>query len=385
MSSTRAIICSEIFDGMYLHHDAAILIENGKVRRICSPGQVPESTLREDVGDGILVPGFVDLQVNGGAGRFLNDITSLEELREMCAAHIALGSTSLLPTLITDRPEITRRVIDLALRASEEGCPGFAGLHLEGPHLSREKKGAHDANLIHPMTDDDLELYLSAGRKLPNLLMTVAPETVAGPQIKALSEAGIIVSLGHSAAGFDLVGEAVDAGATCVTHLFNAMSPLNHRDPGLVGAALEFGDLHAGLIADGIHVDPAAMRIAIRVKQRPGHIFLVTDAMSVAGTDLTEIELDGRRILRRDGRLSLEDGTLAGADLTLPQAVRNVILDGGVSKVEALKMASLFPATVLGRQQQIGSLEAGANADMLLLDNDFGLQRIWLGGEVYSQ
>jgi len=380
MSMMEAFTSNEIFDGLHRHHDAAILVENGKVRQICAPGQIPDGVVQHDLGNGLLVPGFIDLQVNGGAGLFLNDIVSVGDLRKMCAAHIRLGSTSLLPTLITDRPEITKRVIDLGLRAVSEGCPGFAGLHLEGPHLSRAKKGAHDAGLIRPMTDEDLALYVDAARFLPSLIVTVAPETVSPDQITALSEAGVIVSLGHSAASYDMVAAAAEAGATCVTHLFNAMSPLNHRDPGMVGGALECSGLHAGLIADGIHVAPAAMRIALRVKQRPGHIFLVTDAMSVAGTDLSEIRLDGRRILRRSGKLTLEDGTLAGADLTLPQAVRNVVKDVGVSGIEALKMASVYPATVLGRQQQIGSLEPGADADFLLMTDAFELKRVWIKG-----
>ena len=211
-------------------------------------------------------------------------------------------------------------------------------------------------------------------------MITLAPEAVTLDQIRQLTAAGVIVSLGHSNASYETALEAAAAGASCVTHLFNAMSPFGHRDPGMVGAALNSSKLNAGLIADGIHVDPAAIEVALKAKAGPGALFLVTDAMAVAGTDLTEFTLGGRKILRRDGRLTLESGTLAGADIDLPAAIRVMTETVGLSLEAALAMATRIPAEVLGRARELGVLSPDSLADMVYLEPDGTVAGVWIGG-----
>src|SRR5690606_21373453 len=247
-----------------------------------------------------------------------------------------LGTLTILPTLITDTPEVTRAAIAAVAQAVAEGLPGIAGLHLEGPHLSLARKGAHDPDLIRPMGGDDLRFLLDAARSVPRLLLTIAPESVDKEQISALSDAGVIVSLGHTDAGFATCRAAFDAGARVATHLFNAMSPLGNREPGLVGAVLASGAVSAGIIADGIHVHPASLRVALAAKAGPGSLFLVTDAMAPAGTDMRSFRLNGREILRENGRLTLADGTLAGADLDMTRALRVITRDAGLALDRAL-------------------------------------------------
>ena len=244
---------------------------------------------------GCSAPGFVDLQVNGGGGVMLNGQPDLAGIRAICAAHGRLGTAGLLPTLITDTPEVTRAAVAAGVAAAVDGVPGFLGLHLEGPHLDPRRKGAHDPALIRPMQAEDLAFLCAAAERLPALVVTVAPESATAEQVAALARAGAVVSLGHSDTGAAGARAAFAAGARMVTHLFNAMSQLGNREPGLVGAALDDERVRAGLIADGVHVDPVAMRLALAAKRGTDGIFLVTDAMAVAGTALREFTLNGRR------------------------------------------------------------------------------------------
>jgi N-acetylglucosamine-6-phosphate deacetylase len=366
--SAQVLAGAAVFDGVRLHPATSLRVEDG---RVTGPG--PGEEVRLD--GGILAPGFLDLQVNGAGGRMVDGTTTADWLAEMCDIHARLGATGILPTLITDTPEATARVIAAGLEAARRQTPGFLGLHLEGPHLDPRRKGAHDPALIRPMTEGDLTRLLDAAARLPSLMVTLAPENATPEQIARLAAAGVIVSLGHSDCGHAAAKAAMAAGAACVTHLFNAMSQLGNRDPGLVGAALT-GPVHAGLIADGIHVAPETIRVAMAASDR---LFLVSDAMAAAGSDLTEFTLNGRRILRRDGSLRLEDGTLAGADLTLPQAV--AVMAGLGTPVEvALAMATSRPAACLRRGDELGSLQPGRVADMVHLGPDLTLKGVWRAG-----
>ncbi|WP_170409618.1 N-acetylglucosamine-6-phosphate deacetylase [Ruegeria atlantica] len=357
----------QIFDGNRLMQDHAIVFRDG-----CSGDIVPEAEVARnkdsfDLNGDILSPGYVDLQVNGGDGIMFNDDPSVETIRRIASAHRSLGVASLLPTLITDGPSKTRAAIGATIAAVRAQVPGVAGLHLEGPHLSVARKGAHDANLIRPMEAADLDELIAAADALPCLKVTVAPEGVSEQQVRAMSDAGILVSLGHSDADFAACQKYAAAGARCVTHLFNAMSQLGNREPGLVGAALANGTLSAGLIADGVHVHPAAMRAAWAAKSGPGQIFLVSDAMAVAGSDQTEFTLEGRRITRTDGRLTLADGTLAGADLDLTTAIGVLVNQVGVPLQDALTAATSYPAQMIG----LASPAALEYSSMIRISADF--------------
>lgn len=380
MSAYSSITGARIFDGAVWYDDKALLIEDGKVAAIGDLMDMPSGTDMIDAAGGILVPGFVDLQVNGGGGVMLNDEPTVDGIRRICAAHAKFGTTSLLPTLITDNRQITAATIAAGKQAKAEAVPGFLGLHLEGPHLSVARKGAHDPALIRPMEQADLDGMLSCKGRLDALMITIAPENASPQQVSALAEAGFVVSLGHTNASYETAKAYADAGARTVTHLFNAMSPLGHREPGLVGAALDIGGLHAGLIADGFHVDPVSMGIALRAKSGPGRIFIVTDAMSTIGTDLTGFFLNGREIFREGGRLTLADGTLAGADIDMLSSVLYVHEKLGFTLEESIRMATVYPAEAMRVSDRKGTLAAGLDADFVLLGDDLTIRSTWING-----
>lgn len=381
MTRSAAISAPRVFDGRQWHRDSAVLFEDEHVTGILPLGDVPDTTELRQLDQGHLVPGFVDLQVNGGGGVLLNDNPCVEAIETICRAHARYGTTALLPTLITDTPDMTRRAVDAARSALCRPVAGCLGLHLEGPHLSEARRGAHDPQLIRSAADADIDELIDATGSVGNLLVTMAPESVSNAQVKRLVAGGVRVSLGHSAAGYREAAAMMRAGAHMVTHLFNAMSPLGHREPGVVGAALETGSVYAGLIADGFHVDPATMAIAIRAKNGPGKIFLVTDAMSTIGSDLTTITLNGRQITRADGKLTLQDGTLAGADIDMMSSVRVLIDAVGLPLDEALRMASLYPAEAMGVSDTRGCLKAGSRADIVQLSSELDVGEVWIGGE----
>ncbi len=369
MSQDSVTYCGGlIFDGTSLQGGWAAQFEGGILQALGPKGEIDLSGQVIDLKDDILSPGYVDLQLNGGDGLMLNDDPSVATLKRMAKAHRGLGCRRILPTLITDTYDKTRRAIDASVAA--QGVPGIAGLHLEGPHLSVARKGAHDADLIRVMEDRDLEMLLQAAADLPALMLTFAPENVTIEQVKVLAEAGVVLSLGHTDADFDTALSYVEAGVGCATHLFNAMSQMGNRAPGVVGAVLASGRLSAGLIADGIHVHPQVMGAALRAKTGPAEIFLVSDAMAVAGTEDAGFALEGRQILRQNGRLTLEDGTLAGADLDLTRALQVLVAEVDVLPEQALRMATTVPARLIGLDM---ALRPGmARADVIRISNGFG-------------
>ncbi|WP_435168909.1 N-acetylglucosamine-6-phosphate deacetylase [Falsirhodobacter sp. 1013] len=358
-----AFHADRIFDGTDWHEDAVLVVEDGRVARIAR--DVPGAQRVA----GWILPGLVDLQVNGGGGVLFNNDPSAEGLARIRAAHARLGTTSIMVTLITDTPEVTARAVEVAAASD------VMGLHLEGPHFAVARKGTHDPGLIRPMGAEDLRRLEDAAGRV-RLLCTLAPEVVGVDAIRRLVAAGAVVSLGHSDATAGEARAAADAGASMVTHLFNAMSPLTHRAPGLAGAALDDARFRVGIIADGFHVDDAVLRIALRAAA--GRIFLVSDAMSTVGTDIAAFTLNGREILRQGGRLTLADGTLAGADIAMIDAVRHVV-DLGVGLGEAWTMASALPAAAMGDASR-GGLRAGQRADFVAVDEGLGVNGVWIGG-----
>ncbi|MBZ9851117.1 N-acetylglucosamine-6-phosphate deacetylase [Mesorhizobium sp. CA14] len=380
MSDRFALTGARIFDGADWHDNAALVVKGDVVEAILPAGAVPSGVATVETGGGMLVPGFVDIQVNGGGGVMLNDHPDVASIETICRAHAPFGTTALLVTLITDTPAITAAAVTAGAEAAREQVPGFLGLHLEGPHLSIVRKGAHDPALIRPMTDADQAALIAARSELPVLLTTIAPESVEPARVTALAKAGVVVSLGHSDTDYATATAFAKAGATVVTHLFNAMSQIGNREPGLAGAAIDTG-LYAGIIADGIHVHPATMILALRGKQGPGKIVLVTDAMATIGTGMTSFALNGRTIYRKDGSLRLADGTLAGADLDMISAVRYVHRVVGLELDEALRMASLYPAEVIGQAHRLGRFANGTAADIVRLSEGLDVKNVWIGGE----
>ncbi len=366
----KAFAGAHIYDGQKMDENhALVLLEDGTVDLVPQP-TLPRDCSVENLNGGIISPGFVDLQVNGGGGVMFNDDQSTQALTTIAEAHASLGTTAFLPTLITDTPERTKAAISAVEQAIAENVENIAGIHLEGPHLSVARKGAHDPQLIRPMTDEDLSVVLRAAERLPNVMMTVAPETTTNTQIRTMSDAGIIVSLGHTDADFETCMAAFDAGARCVTHLFNAMSQLGNREPGLVGAALTRDDVFAGLIADSIHVHPATICIALSALAQKDRVFLVTDAMATAGSDIDGFLLNGRKVCRKEKRLTLEDGTLAGADLDMARALSVMTDDVGENMLQTIARATTTPAGLL-RDGPSGTLRKTPIDKLIHIPADF--------------
>lgn len=359
----KAFVGARVHDGRNLHDAHALLVADDGTLSVQALDSLPAGCAKETLDGGLITPGFVDLQVNGGGGIMFNDDQSVDALRTIAAAHRTTGTQALLPTLITDTPERTAAAIDAVDQAIAEGVHGIVGIHLEGPHLSVARKGAHDPDLIRTMGDEDVALILDAAERLPNVMVTVAPENTSLEQINVMAKAGVVVSLGHTDADSTTCHAAFDAGARCVTHLFNAMSQMGNREPGLVGAALSREDVYCGLIADAIHVHPTTIRIALAAKPRSDRIFLVTDAMATAGSKIESFLLNGRDVFRKDHRLTLADGTLAGADLELSQALSVMVHEVSDKLSDAICRATSTPANLLREAGNSGQINgAGRSA-----------------------
>ncbi|MDP5211555.1 N-acetylglucosamine-6-phosphate deacetylase [Pseudoalteromonas tunicata] len=327
---------------------------------------------------GLLVPGFIDVQVNGGGGAFFNADQTPACLNQMVKAHGRFGSTGLMPTLITDKIEVMQAAADATALALKEKVPGVLGIHFEGPHLSLPKKGTHSEQYIRPISEAEFSVY--ARQDLGIKMITLAPENVSVEDIKRLVGYGVKVCLGHTNADFETTQAALQAGADGFTHLFNAMSAFTSREPGVVGAALWDNNSWCGLIVDGHHVHPNAAKLAIRTKAQ-GKMLLVTDAMPPVGTDLTEFDFfDGRKVIRTGDRLNSSTGELAGSVLDMASAVRNTVNTLDVSLAESLRMASLYPAQYLGLSHTKGRIAVDYDADFVLLDiNQYALQTFIAG------
>lgn len=377
--STKAITGGRIFDGEFWHDGKSLIVEGGDVMALSD--DIPVDAERVDAEGALIIPGFIDLQVNGGGGVMFNDQPTPEGIERIIRAHARFGTTKLLPTLITDNRQITGEARQAGREAGMRGMAGYLGIHLEGPHLSVARKGAHDPQLIRPMEAIDLDILRAHRREAGILLTTLAPESVSLDQVRALADAGVVVSLGHTDTTAANAFGYFDAGARMVTHLFNAMSPLSHREPGLVGAALHSESTYAGMIADGFHIDPVSMGVALRAKTGPGKIFIVTDAMSTIGTDDTGLTLNGRQIFREGGRLTLADGTLAGADIDMLSSVLFVHRTLGYPLEEAIRMASLYPAEAMGLSATHGRLLPGRVADFILLEPSLSIRSVFIDGE----
>jgi N-acetylglucosamine-6-phosphate deacetylase len=374
----HAVLSRRIFDGRRWHGDAAVLIEDGRIRGLAARGEVPDGwPQRRLPNDALLAPGFIDLQVNGGGGILLNDDPTVERMRAIARAHRRYGTTACLPTLITDSRQQTQAAIAAAREAA--GRDGVLGLHLEGPFISPARPGIHRADHIAVPHVSDLD-WLADLAGAGSSLVTLAPERLPDGFLRRLTATGVRVSVGHSEATAEVVMRAVADGLTGVTHLFNAMPAFAGRAPGIVGAALAEPRLTAGIIVDGIHVDPIAIQAAFAAKGADA-MALVSDAMPSVGGTLKEFQLMGRTISLSEGRLTGKDGTLAGAHLDMASAVRNAVRLAKLPLDDALRAASLSPARFLGLEHERGALICGARADMVALTPDFEVVATWVDGD----
>ncbi|MDE1893387.1 MAG: N-acetylglucosamine-6-phosphate deacetylase [Pseudomonadota bacterium] len=358
--------------------DLAVLIEGGRIAALLAPADPLLRELpRQHLDGAMLVPGFIDVQVNGGGGALFNDAPTVETIRRIGEGHRRYGTTGFLPTLISDDVDVMRAALVAVEQALAEGVPGVLGIHLEGPYLAPARRGVHDPKYFHAPGRAELELLCAPHRGVR--LLTLAPDQVPPESIRALADAGLVICAGHTAADYATTRAALAAGVRGFTHLFNAMTPLGSREPGVVGAALDDATSWCGLIVDGHHVHPASLRVAIAAKPR-GKMLLVTDAMPPVGSDHPDFVINGETITAKDGICQTAQGVLAGSALDMAGAVRNTVQMLGLPLDEALRMASTYPAQFLGLGASHGRIAAGCRADLVLLDDDCRVLRSWIGG-----
>lgn len=372
MASFRLHI-HRLFDGQQMLDHQVLTLVDGKISAIDT-----DTSNVDDVIPELVVPGFIDLQVNGGGGVLFNDSPSLDKLTTIIAAHNQFGTTGMLPTLITDKIEVMEQAADAMAAAIKNQVPGILGIHFEGPHLSVAKKGTHAEEYIRPISEREWQVL--SRKDIGQVLVTLAPETVSTDDIKRMVSLGIKVCLGHTNADYPIAQAAIDAGADGFTHLYNAMSPIQGREPGVTGCALINDNTSCGIIIDGHHVDYTSAKLALKAKPT-GKVFLVTDAMSTIGTSQTEFSFFDRTVYLRDGRLTSTTGELAGAALDMISAVNNSHQGLNISFEEAVRMASKYPANYINQAGIRGELKVGQAADFLVLSQDHQVMSTWIAGQ----
>jgi N-acetylglucosamine-6-phosphate deacetylase len=375
--TAQALINGRVLLDAAFVEDRAVLIEDGRIAALVANADVASDAQRVDLAGGTLVPGFIDVQVNGGGNRLFNDDPSVETIAAIGAAHRQFGTTGFLPTLISDDADKTAAAIEATRAAIAGGVLGVLGVHIEGPFLNVARKGIHDAGKIRPISE--AEIALLSQQANGKTIVTLAPETVGPEVVRRLTQAGVLVCAGHTNASAECIQEALRNGVRGFTHLFNAMSQLTAREPGVVGAALYDDNSWCGIIVDGHHVDPMVLKLALRAA--PARRFmLVTDAMpSVGGRK--EFQLNGQPITVSDGKCTNADGTLAGSDLDMASAVRNAVKLLDVDLAQAIAMASTNPAAFLGLDHELGRIAPGCRANLVLLDDNIEVIQSWIDGD----
>ena len=358
----------------------AVVVEDGRIALVTTPQDaLKQATQSHDLQGALLLPGFIDCQVNGGGGVLFNNAPDVDALRRIGAAHRRFGTTGFLPTLISDDVDVMEKAIAATRQAISEKVPGVLGIHLEGPYIAPARKGTHDQAKFR--VPDAKEIALATSLDTGVTVITLAPERVPLDDIRALVARGAIVVAGHTAATYEEMRAGIDAGIRGFTHLYNAMSPMTGREPGAVGAALEDTESWCGIIVDGVHVHPASLRVALAAKPS-GKVFLVTDAMPPVGADDPSYELYGETITVRDGVVRNAAGALAGSVLDMATAVRNTVTLLGVPLEEAARMASTYPAEFLGLGNHYGRIAPGFHADLVALDDELRVINTWISGDM---
>ncbi|WP_428945555.1 N-acetylglucosamine-6-phosphate deacetylase [Pantoea sp. FN060301] len=380
-----ALTNGRLYTGHEILDNHAVVIANGLIERVCTLEELPAGVTVRDVNGALIAPGFIDVQLNGCGGVQFNDdpsAISTETLDIMQKANEKSGCTSFLPTLITSSDALMKRAVDVMRSYLAQNANKALGLHLEGPWLNPLKKGTHNPDLIRK-PNQELVDYLCANADVITKI-TLAPEQVESHFIRQLSEAGIVISCGHSHATWDEARRGMNAGISFATHLYNAMPTITGREPGLIGALFDSPDIYCGIIADGLHVHYANVRNAKRIKG--DKLVLVTDATAPAGASIDQFIFAGKTIYYRDGLCVDENGTLSGSALTMIEAVANSVEHAGISLDESLRMATLYPARAMGVEKTLGSIEAGKVANLTLFTRDYKIiQTIVNGDEVLSE
>jgi N-acetylglucosamine-6-phosphate deacetylase len=375
-----ALIGARILSAQGWLDDHALILAQGRIDALVPVDRIPADAAPISLASGMLLPGFIDTQVNGGGGILFNDHPTVEGIRAIAAAHRAFGTTGLLPTLISDDLNVIAQGIHAVDEAIAQGVPGILGIHIEGPFLNTSKRGIHDASKFRRIDAAAIDLLSSLRRG--RILVTLAPELADHGLISALTARGVIVAAGHSLATYEDMQRARGEGLSGLTHLFNAMTPLEGRTPGMVGAALE-GGLISGIIVDGHHVHPASLRVAYAALGKEA-LMLVTDAMPTVGATSKSFSLGATQIMADGGALRSADGTLAGSDLDMASAVKNATMMMGVDLAAASHMASATPARFMGQQTVRGAITPGLAADLVHIDAQIRVLSTWIGGDRQS-
>lgn len=376
--SLEALVNGRVLLDEGLVEGRTVLLEGARIAAVTDARDPRVRSARiHDLEGALLLPGFVDCQVNGGGGVLFNDEPSVETIEAIGGAHRRFGTTAFLPTLISDDLSVIRRAIDAVREAMARGVPGVIGVHIEGPFISAARKGAHDAAKFRDLDERGVALLASLGAG--RTLVTLAPEMATPQTIRKLADCGVVICAGHTNATFEQTLAAFANGVAGVTHLFNAMSPMTNREPGTVGAALFDPDCWCGLIVDGRHVHPAVLQVALRAKS-PDRFMLVTDAMPNVGSGRDHFMLQGRRITVRDGVCVDENGTLTGSAIDMASAIRNAIHLLGVPLELAVRMASAHPARFLRMDGELGRIAPGLRANLVVADDGMRVRATWIDG-----
>jgi N-acetylglucosamine-6-phosphate deacetylase len=372
-SSAIALRHATVIDGERILADQAVTVLGDRIEAIIPDQECSDDREIFDVGHAFVAPGFIDLQLNGAGGVLFNDAISADTLAVMHRTNLRSGTTGFLPTLITTSEANMERALEVVERCRNEGVGGVLGVHLEGPYINPDRKGIHDQTAIRKPSSDLVNSLIAYAKKFP-ILLTLAPECNDLEVVRLLLDGGVIVSAGHSNGTYEEAVAGFDAGIRVATHLFNAMSPWTGRDPGVVGAILDRPRVAAGIVVDGIHVHYASIRLAKGLKGEG--LFLVTDAVTPTGTSMSSFEFGGQTIYVENGRCVNRDGTLGGALLTMHEAVANSVRHAGIPLLEAVRMATLYPARVVGRESELGRIAPGYLANFAIFDQNFAMRGV---------
>jgi len=377
---------ARIFDGHQFLDNFAVVIKNGLIETLLPEEQAPTDSAQQILSGGILAPGFIDLQVNGGGGYLFNNTPTIDTLKAMVAGHRSKGTTSMTPTLISDSREQHQLGLNTVCKAMEQQLEGILGIHIEGPFFNPLKRGTHKPDYIRPLAEDDIQWFTEQAGETLNIaknntvaIVTLAPEQTQKGQIQKLNQAGFLVCAGHTDASHQQVVDALSEGLTGFTHLFNAMRPMTARDPGVVGVALADSDSWCGVIADGHHVHPLSLQVALNAKET-GKIYLVSDAMATVGSEHSSFTLYDEIISEDQGRLINAEGRLAGSAIGMIDAVAYCHQQMQLPLAECLRMASLYPAQFIQRADQLGRIRKGYCANLVHFSNELQVCQTWING-----
>jgi len=372
-----ALTNCKVYTGADVLFDHAVIVNNDKIETVCPLEQLPNNIQVIDLNGANLSPGFIDLQLNGCGGVMFNDEITADTIHTMHRANLKSGCTSFLPTLITSSDEDMRQAIKAEREYQKKYSNQSLGLHLEGPYLNIEKKGIHRVDFIRTSDEEMIDLMCENSDVITKV--TLAPENNDPKHIEKLHQAGIVVSIGHTHATYEQARKGFASGITFATHLFNAMTPMQGREPGVVGAIFDTPEVYSGIIADGFHVDYANIRIAHKIKGEK--LVLVTDATAPAGAEMDYFIFVGKKVYYRDGKCVDENGTLGGSALTMIEAVKNTVEHVGIALDEALRMATLYPARAIGVDHKLGRVKSGMIANLTVFDRDFNVKATVVNGK----